>query len=97
MSLSNWPPLSRYKISGHSMEPTYQEGQVVWVYNWAYLFSKPKVEDVILCQLDNKIMIKRVQKITSEGVEVRGDNQTDSFDSRQFGVVKFSEILGRVT
>jgi len=45
---------------------------------------------------DNKVFIKRIKSINSDGIEVSGDNKTDSLDSRQFGLIQKSNILGKV-
>ncbi len=42
------------------------------------------------------ILIKRVHQITANGVEVRGDNERDSTDSRQFGLINFNQLQGIV-
>lgn len=42
------------------------------------------------------VMVKRVRAINDEGqVDVRGDNPTGSTDSRHFGPVDRSDVLGR--
>ncbi len=46
--------------------------------------------------LSNKVIIKRVYKVTSTGLEVRGDNAQSSTDSRQFGLVNTRQVLGVV-
>ena len=41
-------------------------------------------------------IIKRVIRATSLGVELRGDNEGSSTDSRHFGVINSQDILGIV-
>lgn len=89
-------PFSRYKIVGHSMEPTFQEGEVVWIYNWFYLFNKPKTGDIVVVRVADKDLLKRISKVDVAGVTVSGDNQADSLDSRRLGEIKFSQLVGKV-
>ncbi len=44
----------------------------------------------------DSLLIKRVYKSFSFGVELRGDNEYESIDSRQFGIVKNECIKGIV-
>ena len=41
-------------------------------------------------------MIKRIIKKSNYWVDLRGDNNNSSIDSRHFGVVKFDQIHGVV-
>lgn len=82
-------PISKFKVFGNSMKPTLKEGQEVLTFNW----SKPKVGDVVVVK--GKI-IKRIQKIMGDKVYLVGDNQAESTDSRHFGLVEKSQIVGRV-
>ncbi len=78
------------------MLPTLKPGQDVLVFNWAYIFSQPKIGDMIVIKLENKEIIKRVHYILGRKVFVQGDNQKESIDSRNFGAVDKSEIIGKV-
>lgn len=78
------------------MEPTFKEGQVVWVNNWAYLTDLPKAGDLVACSHNTKVLIKRIKTINQSKVELIGDNATDSLDSREFGPVSLSDIVGKV-
>lgn len=89
-------PFSRYKISGHSMEPLYKEGQVVWVNNWSYILSKPKVGDTVVFHWQDKDLLKRVSVVDQDRVEVFGENKTDSLDSKKFGDIAVKQIIGKV-
>lgn len=78
------------------MEPLYKEGEVVWVFNWAYLFSNPKVDDVVVFQMESKYLVKRVAQVSKKRINVVGDNEKDSLDSRKFGFINQAQIIGRV-
>ena len=41
-----------------------------------------------------KLLIKRIHKITSLGIELRGDNSENSVDSRKFGTISPENIKG---
>ncbi|HLN07168.1 MAG TPA: hypothetical protein VK217_12875, partial [Acidimicrobiales bacterium] len=42
------------------------------------------------------LLVKRVAAVLPAGLEVRGDNETASRDSRAFGAVEPSCVIGRV-
>ncbi len=88
--------LSKFKISGHSMSPTYVENDNVIVSSLPLLFMKPKIGDVVVFEKYNRIYIKRVGEIKEGKYFLVGDNKSDSFDSRRFGSVSFSQIRGKV-
>lgn len=78
------------------MEPTLKSGQVVWVNNWAYLFSSLRVGDVVIFKQNDQELVKRVAKINGQSVILVGDNKSDSLDSRTFGEMSSDKILGKV-
>jgi len=75
------------------MEPTLKEGQVVFVNLWAYVFTGPKVGDIILFDYQDKNLLKRVKKINGASCEVSGDNQTDTLE---VGPINLKQIKGKV-
>lgn len=79
------------------MQPSLSEGDHILVNKWAYLFSRPKVGDVVVFKSINegKYILKRIQKIATQGLIVRGDNKVDSADSSFFGIIKPEQVLGR--
>ena len=88
--------LSKILVSGHSMIPTYCPGDKILTSTLPYLFSKPKIGDVIVFKKDNTLLIKRISKITNIGLLVEGDNKDDSYDSASFGIISKKQILGKV-
>jgi nickel-type superoxide dismutase maturation protease len=42
-----------------------------------------------------RLLVKRVAAVMPGGIEVRGDNQAESRDSRRFGLVAPSLLIGR--
>ena len=68
------------------------------VITFAYLCSKPKVGDVIIFRqlFPPFVFCKRIIKIVKEKIWVEGDNKSESIDSRDFGYIKSSDIVGKV-
>jgi signal peptidase I len=85
--------LSRLKISGHSMQPTLQEGNFVFVSSVPFIFVNPQKEDIIVFKKKGKLIIKRIKEIKNDKYKVLGDNRKDSLD---FGWVEKTDILGKV-
>lgn len=82
------------------MLPTLKPGQDVLCFNWAYIFSKPKKGDIVIvqsvkCKVKSEI-VKRIQKVKGSKVYLIGDNKKESTDSRDFGPIDKSEIIGKV-
>lgn len=92
-------PAALHTVYGTSMYPRIQPGQVIIVNRYAYLFTQPEIDDVLVfIQPDsNRLMIKRVSAIADGPVYyVTGDNRRESLDSRHFGVLTRDAIIGRV-
>lgn len=83
------PPISKFKVYGNSMFPTLKEGQEVLTFNWGQV----KAGDIVVIK-DQKI--KRVQKIMGNKIYLVGDNKAQSTDSRHFGPVNSSQVIGKV-
>ncbi len=90
--------LSRFRVNGHSMQPTIFSNQTVLVSSIPYLFASPKIGDIIAFtdKMNKKVLIKRITKITTDGYFLSGDNISDSIDSRRLGAIKRKAILGKV-
>lgn len=85
--------LSRFIISGHSMEQTFYSGDTVLVSSLPFLFLSPKVGDIVVFKNKRKIFIKRIVKTNKDKYFVEGDNKKDSL---QFGWISKEEIVGKV-
>ena len=57
--------LMLFRVSGHSMEPTFKPGQTVLVSSIPYIFTEPKVSDVVVIKdpQDGKPLLKRIIRI----------------------------------
>jgi signal peptidase I len=86
------------KIRGHSLYPEYRDGDYVLTARVPFPSGKIKSGNVIVFrQPVHGLLVKRVQKVLDDGsaFEVRG-TQIDSTDSRNFGPVLLSQVLGKV-
>lgn len=80
------------RVSGHSMQPAFMEGDIVIVSS---LFPI-RPFDVVAFKYRNKTLLKRVTDIRSGAFRVVGDNVADSLDSKSFGDVIKRDIIGKV-
>ncbi len=80
------------------MEPLLKDGRSVLVSSLPYLISIPKIGDIVACKMParEKVLIKRVTSVVEGKYFIRGDNQSDSMDSRKFGLVEKKSIIGKV-
>ncbi len=85
------------KIRGDSLAPDYMQGDFVLVRNIPFMFSHPIPGDVIAFrQPGYGLLIKRIQDVDDTGgLNVIGSHPA-SIDSRVFGTVHQSNILGKV-
>lgn len=79
------------------MLPTLRPGQDVLAWCW---FNKYKTGDIVIVHRAKRRVqseiVKRVQNVKNGKVYLIGDNTEESTDSRNFGAVKKSEIIGKV-
>ena len=75
------------------MIPALKAGQDVLVWCWFY---EPKVGDIVVIKHNGLLKIKRIKKVYKNKVSVEGDNQKESTDSRDFGVIGHADIIGKV-
>ncbi|HZQ30035.1 MAG TPA: S26 family signal peptidase [Patescibacteria group bacterium] len=85
--------LGKFKILGHSMQPKLREGSEVLVSSLPYVFSKPKIKDMVAFKYLNKVLIKRVIKTKGNQFLVEGDNIADSL---RIGWIGKKDIIGKV-
>ena len=80
------------------MLPSFNEGDYLLVCNIAYLLSKPRLKDVVIAKHpnNNTLIIKRISKISGRRYYLSGDNEEESSDSKDFGVLGRKEIIGKV-
>ncbi len=90
--------ISKFKIRGHSMEPTLRENDLILISNIPYLFKKPKINDIVAFKIkkEKTIFIKRIKRIENSRYFVYGDNKNDSYDSGKFGEITEKQIMGKL-
>jgi signal peptidase I len=120
------------RVKGHSMDPTYSDGQWLLVRRPNWPSRPPRVGDVVVFWLENELLVKRVAAVGGQlapeqqaillispshkrpdfweaafvpteprmvpkgQLYVLGDNPPVSDDSRSFGPVPVSALIGRV-
>ena len=62
-----------FRIKGHSMEPTYMNGDFNFCFKLRYVFSKPERHDVVAIRLagEKVILLKRVVALEGDVVEIQ--------------------------
>ena len=86
------------KVSGHSLEPVYRDGDFVLVSKIPILFGWLKTGDVVTLQHKAYgLMIKLVERmdLQADRIYVVGLHE-DSMDSRIFGPVGKKDLTGKV-
>lgn len=82
------------------MLPTLKQGQDVLVLCWPRFnrgwFLKLKVGDIVAIKVNGKEMIKRIHYCNDRIINVLGDNEKESTDSRKFGPIKKEQTIGKV-
>ena len=80
------------------MLPVYKHGDTILVNRLAYLFTTPKINDLVIVRdpRNNREILKRVILLRNNTYVVEGDNKKESTDSRVFGPVRKKAIIGRV-
>jgi nickel-type superoxide dismutase maturation protease len=80
-------------VTGTSMAPTIHPGDLCLV-RWG---ASIRPGDVVVARLpDRPLGVKRAIEFTPDGWVLAGDNPAASTDSRTFGAVPATDVLGRV-
>lgn len=98
----------RVRVAGHSMLPTFAEGDVLWSNRLVYRFRAPRKGEIVVVDHPTRRlrMIKRVAGVPGDRVEgrllgpeeffVMGDNPSHTTGSETFGPVPRKSIVGLV-
>jgi nickel-type superoxide dismutase maturation protease len=87
------------RITGDSMSPDYSHGDYVLLIKARRALAGLAPGDVVAFrQIAYGVMVKRVAEIEPQSglVVVHGDNRQYSTDSRDFGPIHRSDIIGKV-
>jgi len=86
-------------ISGESMLPYLKEGDIVFFKKYKKNKSKLKNRQIVIFNhpLKNKNLIKRINSVNQNNIEVIGDNIEFTEDSNKFGLINNEKIIGIVT
>ena len=81
------------------MLPSLKEGDIVFFKNYKEGISYLKPGKIIIFHhpFKNKNLIKRINLVNHNNIEVIGDNQGFSEDSNKFGLISNEKIIGIVT
>ena len=81
------------------MSPSLKEGDIVFFKKYKKNKSKLKISQIIILNhpLKNQSLVKRINSITQNNIEVLGDNIEFSEDSNKFGLINNEKIIGIVT
>ncbi len=87
-----------YRIHGPSMLPEFKSGSLVLVEKLSYRFRNPARGEVVVFNspLGGQQVDRVIKEVETQMYWVEGDNAEESTDSRQFGPVAKSDIMGRV-
>ncbi len=81
------------------MFPSLIEGDLVFFKVYKINKSKLKIRQIVIFDhpLNNKRLIKRINSVNQNNIEVLGDNIEFSEDSNKFGLINNERIIGIVT
>jgi len=78
------------------MEPFLLDGHAVLASSIPFIFSKPKIGEVVVFIYQKKSYIKRITNLKVDKFFLTGDNRKDSLDSKKMGWISKKDIIGKV-
>lgn len=82
------------------MYPTLKDGDIIIYKPIKKKFHELNQNSIVVAWDPNnlkELIIKRVHKINNYAIELRGDNQSKSIDSRHYGTIRKENIEGIVS
>ena len=79
--------------------PNFCEGDFVLYKKIENKIASIKKGDIVVAinpSNSKELIIKRIHKVHSSGYELRGDNRSESIDSRHFGIINKDKVIGIV-
>jgi len=88
-------PIRIFRVADKSMEPSLLSGDYIFVNGRS---QKINVGDVVVMRHPNKniYIVKRVREISNDKFYLMGDNDGESEDSRRFGALERSKLVGKL-
>jgi phage repressor protein C with HTH and peptisase S24 domain len=84
------------KVSGHSLEPRYRDGDFVLISKIPILFGwLHQGDEIVFHQRGYGTLIKIVERLEGEAIYVMGLHSM-SVDSRNFGPINRQAVIGKV-
>ena len=87
------------RVVGNSMQPTLNDGDLLIYKRFNLKNHKLKEGTLIILRhplKERTLIVKRVFRLSLNKLEVRGDNENESVDSRKFGLVNYTQVKGIV-
>lgn len=89
--------LQLLKVTGESLSPFFQTGDYVLVVKRPLLMHLRVGDVVVFRHIIYGTLIKRLERLSPDGRELfLMGTHPDSIDSRQFGMVKWEDVVGKV-
>jgi nickel-type superoxide dismutase maturation protease len=85
----------RVEVSGHSMRPAFEPGDRLLIGPPTRI-RPGSVVAIADPRPPHRLLVKRVRSLDRSWVDVRGDNEEASTDSRDLGLIRRSHLAGRV-
>ncbi|MEZ4673740.1 MAG: nickel-type superoxide dismutase maturation protease [Caldilineaceae bacterium] len=89
------------RVTGRSMMPLLQPGDLLFVDPDAYRYSRPLEDELVVAIHPHQPTLKIVKRVGASLLDERfflsSDNPLEGTDSRAFGTVPLSGIVGQVT
>ena len=81
------------------MSPYLKEGDIVFYRQYKKNKSRLKNKQIVIFNhpVENKRLVKRINSVNQNNIEVLGDNIEYSEDSNKFGLINNEKIIGVVT
>jgi nickel-type superoxide dismutase maturation protease len=89
----------RFQVTGDSMEPSLREGDWVFSAPCKGIVDEGQAGDIVVLRhpfFRENLLIKRIERVSDQGMFVTGDNPGSSTDSHSFGVVPWSHLVAKV-
>ncbi len=85
-------PLMIRRVNGDSMLPRLKNGDLLIA---SRIFKDVSVNDIVIFKHNGLEKIKRVKSLNGDNVDLRGDNEASSTDSRHFGTIDKKSIIAK--